>query len=714
MSWRRALPGPLVTALLLAACGSGEAPPQPPPPPVQPPGTIAFSGLLSQVAVPAGQKLAVSFGIVRGGGFAGEVRVEAVAPPTGLVVAPVVVPAGDTSGTLVLEPDELFAPGAYTIALRGTAGTTITPANVALPVQVTAPLSFGVHLAIHRQSTGTSIQVVAQLLRGSYFGPVTLRISGLPGGVRATDGPQSWGDTASARLTVDDTVTARLAELTIQGIGVGSRSFEQKVPLFLLPPASDVVPVLLDSLVEVAQGETRFFTPLLASLVYGAQFGVSGLPQGLEIVRDRSEGLTTSTRAAADVAPGEYTATVRVEAPGYLPLTTRTRVRVLPGRRGTQFTRDYCEASRVPVWFGLREGSRPWRQVAPVGTRISFDLESDTVQFVWVTALPGGGFETESMRLRRSQVSEWEPPCHPPRTTVGSVTGVSAGEASWVSFGGSQQRLQTGVSSFVLPDVSPGPGAFIASRVALAGPVRAGNDLLGVVIRRGLNPPESGSLGQVDVAGAADVITPVEGLLLVANRELEAVTMQVDYVVPGARPVTLYRDVGRNTVLTPYRGIALNRQAPGEMHFVIAEEPATGRGVGIFAEAVGDGGMRLGERAQTATGNRVASSPFVRRRGLSGLTPFYSRVGRMTYESGTSTDRRLQSITTVTGFSDFAEFPDMALAPGWKDLWGPLPQYAATATIVSQGWSAPGGLLRSPVAHLHIIAWATARARLPD
>ncbi len=137
---------PLALALALAACGGGgggAAPtpsPTPSPSPSPSPSPVASATLelsADSATVAAGANTSVTVSVTRGGGFAGDVVLDATGLPAGVSVAPATIAAGATSATLTFSATSVAAAATAAISITGSAGGVGSIAPLALSLTVT-------------------------------------------------------------------------------------------------------------------------------------------------------------------------------------------------------------------------------------------------------------------------------------------------------------------------------------------------------------------------------------------------------------------------------------------------------------------------------------------------------------------------------------------------------------------------------------------------
>jgi len=182
--------------------------------------------------------------ITRTGGFAAAVTLSAENLPTGVTAAfDPATPTGNTS-TLTLTVGAGAAVGNTTITVRGKAtGLTDQTATLALTVTAAPPaaaFTLSVNpttLAVQAGQSGTSTATIART--GSFTGPVSLAVTGMPANVTATPNPVSvTGTTSTVTIAVGASATPGSYSLTVTGTGTGVTNQTATVGLTINPPAS--------------------------------------------------------------------------------------------------------------------------------------------------------------------------------------------------------------------------------------------------------------------------------------------------------------------------------------------------------------------------------------------------------------------------------------------------------------------------------------------
>lgn len=210
---------------------------EPPPPFVQ----LAASPALT---VYAGDKNRIGVKIIRQR-FEGPVRIDAVNPPAGVTLPPVVIPANAAEADVDVQAaygDPAGAPPrGHTLTVRAkTVDVAATPAEVSLSLQVLT-LPAKVQLAVSPEVKifqAGKCRFTAKIARTGYNGPVRLAFSDLPGGIAIPETVIAAGQNECV-VEGDADLRAAVGKAAVQVRGVGANG---KAPLATAQFMLDVHP----------------------------------------------------------------------------------------------------------------------------------------------------------------------------------------------------------------------------------------------------------------------------------------------------------------------------------------------------------------------------------------------------------------------------------------------------------------------------------------
>jgi hypothetical protein len=249
---------------------------------------------------------------------------------------------------------------------------------------------------------------------------------------------------------------------------------------------------------------------------------VEGAPTGLTASFNPSPATTTSVltlTTVAALAPGSYTITVRGVSSGATDKTATLTVNVVAAGTGTvTVSFAACPVSERPVWLAFQDGTGPWNQLTGTG---------DVYNFTFLGPKGGLAFATSSDSSIVTVEYFAEPDLHQGtadyivrldrcatllgETINGTVAGLSAGEAASVSLGSARTTVNGNVA-FQLLNAEDGTMDLVGFKSAPNNPSSGGRMLL----RRGINPANGGSVGTVDFT-SSESFAPASATMTIGN-----------------------------------------------------------------------------------------------------------------------------------------------------------------------------------------------------
>jgi hypothetical protein len=277
---------------LQATAVDGPAPPadatlqvnvEPPPPFVQ----LAAS---PAATIYAGDKNRIGVKIIRQR-FEGPVRIEAVNPPAGVTLPPVVIPANAAEADVNVHAaygDPAGAPPrAHTLTVRAKAvDVAATPAEVSLSLQVLtlpAKLQLAVSPEVKIFQSG-KCRFTAKIARTGYDGPVRLAFRDLPGGIAIPETVIAAGQNECI-VEGDADLRAAVGKAAVQVKGVGANG---KAPVATAQFILDVYPA------DPAKLPQPLDIVFVLDVTGSMQFAINGVRDGIqkfvdELARNRLE-----------------------------------------------------------------------------------------------------------------------------------------------------------------------------------------------------------------------------------------------------------------------------------------------------------------------------------------------------------------------------------------------------------------------------------------
>lgn len=318
-AWRHAALALAATVLTACGGGGGDGPtnPNPNPNPNPTPGTLAIALNSNAGSIVAGNQLAVAITVTRGGSFTGAVTLDATGAPAGVNISfsSTSLGAGVTAATFTLQTASATAPGTYPITVRAS-GTGVTAATATYTLTITAAPVPTVSIEVSNNAltlpAGESRQVDVTITRGGGFGaPVTLAVSGLPGGVTATLAANPVaGTTGTITLTAAANAAPATVTLTVRGTATGVAEASASIALTVTGPQRLTLETTTPA-VTIVQGAQSAALPIAITrenLTGNVTFSVTA-PTGITatVTPNPATGATAQVVIAvgASVAPGQ-------------------------------------------------------------------------------------------------------------------------------------------------------------------------------------------------------------------------------------------------------------------------------------------------------------------------------------------------------------------------------------------------------------------------
>lgn len=717
-----------VLAALLSACGGGgDGGGVTPPPPS--PGTLALSIPSAAVSLTSGGTGTVTINITRGGSFSGTVSLSVSGLPTGVTSSftPPTLDATSTSAVLTLTAAPTAQAAVATLTVSAT-GSGVTPQSAPVQLVVTQP-------AIALAATPTALTIGAGLTglttisigrSAGFTGAVTLALDNPPAGITATfNTSPTTANSSVVTLLVGSGVTPGTYPVSIKGTAPGAQDKLVSVSLSVtaaLPIgfSATVDPVEMELpagkgwsgngivTVQRLNGFTGPVTVSVAPLVQGGAFGVS--PSVIPATETATNIIGLSLDAAA---PGVYSTTVRVSAAGFADQLVPVRLRVSAPTTGNISWR-FCNASRVPKWFAVRDGNGAWQHIVPAGpaapspatpTTFSFSLSQATASVAMVelgektsaSPLIAGHNWTvyymtaqEIVEQAARECVRW--PDVPTRTATGTLTGYTAFDAVLAS--ASRHVLasagSTGVptTTLSLRNVQPGPFDLFVSRSSFTGGGNAPIVPQSFILKRGLDPAAGGSVGALSFA--TDGAPPASAAVTFGNTNNETFSVVQSFLTADGLNAPFTAAAAYVQAARTWYGVPPNRVIAGDLHQLVATTGTTTarRAVIAYAQNVGARTLDFGPALATpALAAGPTSAPWLLRATGTLSADYVSRFSLYLRES--LPDPRTMTIVATRGWLGAGSaydvsIPDLSAATGFTHFWN----IRRGGTV---SWTATGG-----------------------
>lgn len=463
----------------------------------------------------------------------GQVQVVASAARTNFTTAVTLTvtgaPAGVTStisqpqgsgaivtGTLIFVAAAATAPGTYSLTIQA-AASSVTSVSATFALTVTAVGTYTITGVTPTTIApgGTGI-VLLGILRNNFAAPITFVADSLPVGVTATFTPNPVVfNAASLTLTVGTSVALGTYNLAIRGTAAGFP--DRTVPLTLTVAALGSFTLSASpSPASVAQGTARAVT-INVTRIGGFSglviLAVEGAPAGLTIALNPSvvgAGSSTLTlTAAANLAVGNYTLTIRGQSQGVASQSVSLPVQVTASSGGSgSVTLDFsaCVGFDVPAWVAWQDGNGAWARVTGTGNVYRFTVTAATGSFAYVIPGPTSQAQIQIQHMTRSEISAapfvyCSGPGPALKVLNGSVTGLSGGDGVSISLGGGIGFANPQITVFNIAGVANGAHDLIAWRHDFLGDIVGGGNLDRGLVRRDQDIASGGTVGVLNMNG---------------------------------------------------------------------------------------------------------------------------------------------------------------------------------------------------------------------
>jgi len=704
----------LLAASLLIACGGGDGGGGVTPPPT-PPGTLTLAATSATVALPVGASTTVGIVIVRGGSFGGAVTLSASGLPAGVSAsfAPASLDAASTAATLTLLAGATAAAGNATVTISAS-GAGVSTQTTTLQLTITQPV-------ITLAATPVTLSVVAGLQgqvtlaigrSAGFGGAVSLALDNPPAGFSATfNASPTTAASATMMVAVATTVAPGTYPLSLRASAPGAQdklatltvTVSAALPLgftLTVDPVEIELPAgrgWSANGVLAIQRVNGFSGPVTLTI---SSLGLAGVIGASPSTIAAGQTATNMLALALDgTAPGVYTATVRATGAGVAEQQATVRLRVaLPSTGAIEW--KFCNASRVPRFFAVRDGTGAWRHIVPGGPAAATAAAPATFAFsvsqaTGAVAMVGLGEKTSSSPLieghhwtvyymtAQELATEAARECtdYPDvttRTATGSVTGYQSFDAVLASAAW-RALASTGSTSLAsatlsLRNLPAGPFDLMLTRSSFTAGGSNPIVVQQMALRRALDPPLGGALAPISFA--TDGFVPATGTVTFGNTNSEPFFATQTFRTAAGLHGQLASSAAYVVSTRPWYGVPTGRQLPGDLHQLVATTGtvAARRAVITFARDVAT--------SRTLTFGAPLSAPsvtpgsgnapwLVRAAGTLGAE--YTARASVYLREGVADPRTLTLVATRgwlgAGSGYDVDVPDLASATGFTSFW---------------------------------------------
>lgn len=692
----------------------------------------AIAVTLAPTSVSVGQGGATTYtATVARTNFTGAVAVAVTGAPTGVTTT--VTNAADVY-TVAVAVAASAATGTYTLTTTAS-GTGVTAASANFTLTVAAPAAASIALsaapaAVSIQAGGAAVTSTVTIARTNYTGAVVVAVqSGLPNGVTTVNTPSGPTTTNSVGVafTAAASTTPGTYNVVLQGSGANVTADTVHVALTVTAaPASSVTLAASPAALTVQAGASGSTDINITrnNFAGSVQLAATGAPAG--VTPTLNPATTTQNTSKLDVAvgvgaaPGTYPITVTASGTGITNASVVVNLTVTPVSSGGSITWQFCgPASELPIWVAKQDGpaTAPWTQVtASSANSYSFDITTQGA-VAFVTQGSNNGYTlTIEYGTKGELQAKASAHCQFPtlKTVTGTVSGFGTNNADIVSvaFGNASPTTPPSFAApnFTINNAPDGPRDLVGTRSSfdINNPT-AGLALNRIFLKRGLNPPNNGSVGTVDFGGG-DAFAPdtkqvtINGIaageqaganaVFITNTQTFAFLGQTLlasgstanlFTVPSAR--TVAGDVHAITA----SAVVLSGTLASEMRLVTA----------AFRDPTNQT-VTLGARMNAPAVTVAASAPYARLRSVavkqSDYPDFYNASFTQVSATPRSTIITMSSAYLGSAGSFDVTVPDFTGVGGWSNAWGLQAGVSTIWSVGMTGWiSGTGGLVEGSV-----------------
>ncbi|HEY0931195.1 MAG TPA: hypothetical protein VGE27_14840 [Gemmatimonas sp.] len=608
-----------------------------------------------------------------------------------------------------------------------------TPVTPPPPPQPSGSFTLSVlaPLSVTAGQSGTATVVITRV--NGFTGEVTVAAPSTPAGITASvTGSPTTLTGVSVTVSVASTVAAGSYAIPLRATATGLAEQSASIAVTVTAAQPAAFTMTVDPVEFELPAGNGWTANGIVSIVRNAGFtgavnvSVTGLSGATGAVVATSPSSIAATETASNLtaltlegaAPGVYTGTVRATATGFGEQTATVRVRVSAPSTGTvRWT--FCNASRVPRFFAVRDGSGAWRHIVPAGpaaattgnpTTFSFTPSQSTAGIAMVSlgektsASPLiQGFRWDVFYLTAQEVVEqaaaecvrW------PDVTTRTATATVSGYQSFDAMVGSASRFalvntgSTGTASTTLTASNLKAGSFdlFLTRSSFTGGVNTPIVPQGIILRRALDPASGTVLPALNFG--TEGFAPTVSTVSYGNTNGESFFVAQNFLTTNGlnglfNAVASYAQTAR-----PWYGVPASRLQAGDLHQIVAttSTAAARRSVIAFADQVSTRMLDFGPVLPTPTVSAGApAAPWLIR--ATGTVPTEYNARAALYLRETIADPRAFMITASRGYLGGAgtydlAIPDLSSATGFTAFWNAR-RGAALRWTVTGGEGDPG------------------------
>jgi hypothetical protein len=445
--------------------------------------------------------------------FTGAVSFSAPNLPAAVSATFAPVNATGAQTTMTVDVGASAAPGAYQLAVRGTANG-LTDRLLTVPLTVAAPPVASISLALAPTSMsvaqGAAAAVTLNLTRTNFTGSVSFAATGVPGGTTvAFNPPATTASNATATVTVGAGTPLGTHPIAISASGTGVGPASASLILTVTPPATG------------GASEWQFCSAADVPVFFAFQDGTGAWQRVNPTAQGNVTRFTFNLTSGRGGVAFVQQVTSPLVSPDATPMVPRLRSAVVHAALHRQAQRSRMLAAtfhRTSVFYGTAA-------------------------------------EMTSLGIDSCQGTQGN------KTIAGNVTGIPGGRFAQLSLGGSSLVVDAAAAGPVtFTRVPSGTIDFVGSRSRL-------NDVPDrVILLRNLNIPDGGSLPQVIDFNGASAFAPASANLTVANAGNDELLVRAQLTTANGQTLAFATDRQPSTLTQrPWSGLPASRTVAGDV-----------------------------------------------------------------------------------------------------------------------------------------------------
>lgn len=572
------------------------------------------------------------------------------------------------------------------------------------PPTTNGSLSIGAATPTLTVPQGTTGAVALSVGRaGAFAGAVTLTAEGVPAGVTATFTPASvagGSTTSNLELAVGSGVAVGTSPITIRARGTGVADATTSVGLSVSAAVQGSVSLALTpATASITAGQTASTSVAITragGFTGGVTLTVSGAPTGVTTSFSTAnpvtaDAVTLSVATAASVVPGPYTLTVRANSAG-LTEATATYVVTVAAPPSNNISWTFCNVARRPIWFAYQDGaSGTWQRVTETSPGVYNFAVGQPVVGITTVSNEVGNVVTEVRQYALSEVAAAAAaecrtnPVAATKTVTGSATGFATPtEEVTVSLGSAISSAASAANpNFTMTNVPAGALDLVAVRYDLATSAS-----LRVLLNRGVNVADGGSLGTLDLAGGTS-FAPVTGSVTVTAPNDGAIAGSNRFFTASGSGALFGTPTLSSGTPATYSGVPEARMAATDLQqFTASQQVGTSltRSISRFTRGPATITLQMPADPAAPTITSVTGAPYARATVSGAVASNFNDVVSVLFEQQARSRRwRLTATNAARTAGTFSlSMPDFTAVPGWQATWG-LGAGAADVTSAFSG-----------------------------